>query len=111
MTPEARVKNEVKKALKAIGAYQHWPVQNGMGAPCLDCHGCYKGLYFAIETKAPGKLPTPRQEQTIANIVAAGGYAMVISSIEGAQKIPTVMENWYYAKGRNLDRRGEIGTA
>ena len=21
--------------------------------PCLDCHGCYDGLYFAIETKRP----------------------------------------------------------
>ena len=88
MTPEGKVKAAVKRVLKELGAYQHWPVQNGMGAPCLDCHGCWQGIYFAIEAKAPGGVPTPRQEGTIKNIAAAFGVVMVISSVEGANNIP-----------------------
>jgi len=54
------------------------PVQNGMGAPSLDFIGSYKGYFFAVETKAPGKKPTPRQEVTIETIRAAGGAVFVI---------------------------------
>lgn len=84
---ERAVKEAVKKALKELGAYQHWPVQNGMGAPCLDCHGCYNGVYFAIETKRPGKKPTERQEFTIEQIVASGGLVFVIDKPEDVSVI------------------------
>lgn len=75
---EKKVKDYVKRILKDAGAYQHWPVQSGYGAACLDCHGCYEGLYFAIETKAPGKRPTPRQLMTIEAVQNAGGMTFVI---------------------------------
>lgn len=78
MTPEGKVKEAVKKVLKAHGAYWHCPVQNGMGAPSLDFIGCFMGRYFGIETKAPGKKPTPRQELTIKAIEDAGGKVFVI---------------------------------
>src|SRR5205823_20729 len=78
MTPEGKVKASVKKALNEIGAYHHWPVQNGMGAPCLDCHGSYRGWYFAIETKAPGKHPTLRQLFTMGAVRKGSGIALVI---------------------------------
>jgi hypothetical protein len=84
MTPEGKVKAVVKRVLKEIGAYQHWPVQTGMGAPCLDCHGCYKGKYFAIETKAPGKLPTARQYMTKGAIEQAGGIVLVTDNADYA---------------------------
>ncbi len=77
-TPESKVKDAVKKVLKEFGAYWHCPVQNGMGAPSLDFVGCHLGRYFAIETKAPGKRPTPRQEMTIEAIRSAGGKVFVI---------------------------------
>jgi hypothetical protein len=92
MTPEGKVKAAIKRVLTSIGAYHHWPVQNGMGAPCLDCHGCWRAIYFAIEAKAPGKVPTPRQDSTIRNIAAAEGLVMVISSVEGANNIPRWLE-------------------
>lgn len=76
--PEAKVKARVKIVLKSYDAYQHWPVQTGYGAACLDCHGCYRGRYYAIETKAPGKHPTPRQLLTIQAIQDAGGRVFVI---------------------------------
>ena len=82
---EKTIKTAVKKRLRELGAYQHWPVQMGMGEACLDCHGCLDGLYFAIETKKPGGKPTKRQELTIAQIRAAGGTVFVIDSTEQAR--------------------------
>lgn len=78
MTPEGKTKNLVKDVLKAHGAYWHCPVQNGMGAPSLDFICCFNGRYFAVETKAPGKKPTLRQEITISEIEKAGGKVFVI---------------------------------
>ena len=84
---EKTVKLAVKKRLKEIGAYQHWPVQLGLGDPCLDCHGCYHGRYFAVETKAPGNKPTLRQQATINRIRAAGGTVFIVDSTEQARAI------------------------
>lgn len=78
MTPEGKVKARVKKVLKAAGAYQFWPVQMGYGAATVDCIGCYKKMFYAIETKAPGKHPTPRQELTIKDMRDAEGAVFVI---------------------------------
>jgi hypothetical protein len=84
---EYRIKRHVKARLNAVGAYHHWPVQTGMGAPCLDCHGCYKGRYFAIETKRPGGKPTAMQDIIIEQIRAAGGEVFVIDSEEAAKNL------------------------
>jgi hypothetical protein len=78
MTPEARVKTTVKKLLEEFSCYHYWPTSNGMGAPALDCIGCYKGRFFSIECKAPGKKPTRRQEITIDHINEAQGKTFVI---------------------------------
>lgn len=77
MTPEGRVKEDVKKVLRSYGVYYHMPVQNGMGQPSLDFVTCPWGFYFAIETKARGKEITARQHRTILEILRSGGYAMV----------------------------------
>ena len=84
---ERTVKAAVRKRLEALGAYQHWPVQTGRGTRCLDCHGCFGGVYFAIETKAPGKVPTAIQQYTIARIRAAGGLVFIIDSVEKAHAL------------------------
>lgn len=77
-TPEGKVKDKVKRLLKKYGAYYFMPVQTGYGAPTLDILACYKGIFIAIETKAPGKKPTARQELTIKEIKAANGLVYVI---------------------------------
>jgi hypothetical protein len=82
MTPEGKVKDLVKKLLKQHGAYYHMPVQNGMGAPTLDFVCCFKGRYIAIETKAPGKKPTPRQELTMTQMAEAGAAVFTVSDDE-----------------------------
>lgn len=87
MTPEGKVKAKVKELLKEHGAYWHCPVQNGMGAPSLDFVCCHRGLYFAIETKAGNKQPTPRQEITINQIRLTGGLAFVVNESEGMNEL------------------------
>ena len=77
-TPEGKVKDAVKDILKKHGVYRHMPVQGGYGAPSLDFICCFKSRYFGVETKAPGKKPTPRQELTIKAIEDAGGKVFVI---------------------------------
>jgi hypothetical protein len=81
-TPEGKVKERVKRLLKSFGIYWHMPVMNGMGSPSLDFICCVRGYYLAIETKAPGKKPTPRQELTMKAIAAAGGFVYVVSDDE-----------------------------
>lgn len=115
MTPEGKIKAKVKKMLdeyKGVATvgldgdilsgyklYAHWPVQNGMGSPTLDCIGCYYGIYFAIETKAPGKVPTPRQLTTIEQIKAAGGITFVVSSDEDIEAVRRAFDmiKWSHA--------------
>lgn len=79
-TPEGKVKAKVKDLLRKYDAYWHCPVQNGMGNQALDfMHVQVPGCpAFAIETKAPGKEPTVRQQRTIASIRKAGGTVFVI---------------------------------
>jgi hypothetical protein len=84
---EKIVKIAVKKRLKEIGAYHHWPVQMGLGERCLDCHGCYKSKYFAIETKAPGEKLTVIQRITADRIRAAGGLVFIVDSTEAANEL------------------------
>jgi hypothetical protein len=86
-TPEAKVKDSVKTMLKIHGAYYHMPVMNGMGAPTLDFVGCHFGFFFAIETKAPGKAPTPRQLTTIATMEKAGANVFVIDGANGLAQL------------------------
>jgi hypothetical protein len=80
-TPEHKVKAKLKRALDKLPCiYSFRPMQNGMGAPSLDVLICAGGWFIAIETKAPGKKPTPRQEQTIAKMRAAHGLVFVVDS-------------------------------
>jgi len=83
-TPEGKVKTKVKALLKKNGCYQFWPVQTGYGAATLDCIGCYMGLYFSVETKAPGKHLTPRQELTREAMEKAGATVFVIGEYQDA---------------------------
>lgn len=85
MTPEGKVKKKVKEYLKEIGAWYYMPVSNGMGrVGCPDILVCYKGLFMAFETKAPGKIKnvTANQEREIRDIISANGLALVVDDVE-----------------------------
>lgn len=95
MTPEGKVKAAVKKVLAQYGEEldQFWPVQNGMGTPALDCIVCYRGHHIEIETKAPGKKPTPRQEVTMAKKIKAGAMVFVIDGDEGCRALDEYLQS------------------
>lgn len=90
MTPEGKIKEKVKSVLRNYMTYWHCPVQNGMGAPSLDFVGCYRGMFFAIETKAGNKKPTPRQVTTIEDMQAAGAEVFVVNEVSGLEEL----KNW-----------------
>ena len=77
-TPEVKVKSEIRRVLRESGAYWHSPVQNGMGTPALDFHVCHRGFYAGIEAKAKSGKPTPRQIETMCDVVRAGGSVFLI---------------------------------
>ena len=85
MTPEGKVKKKVKEYLQSIGAWYYMPVSNGMGrVGCPDILVCYKGLFMAFETKAPGKIKnvTANQQREIDEIQRANGLAHVVDDVE-----------------------------
>jgi mevalonate kinase len=75
---EKTVKERVKRVLRNHGAWWHMPVQRGHGASGVDFHVCHNGKFLGIETKRPGKHPTPRQTLTLESIEEAGGVTFVI---------------------------------
>ena len=66
MTPEGRVKKNIKRILDSFGVYYFMPVQHGYGAAGLDFHCVVRfgniPYAFFIEAKKPGGEPTGRQE-------------------------------------------------
>jgi hypothetical protein len=95
MTPEGKVKKSVTDILKKHGVYYHMPVQAGYGKPTLDYIGCVAGKFFAIETKAPGKKPTPRQVVTIGEMMASNAKVFVI---DGDPKQLEELDIWLHHK-------------
>lgn len=82
-TPEGKVKDAIKKFLKERGAWYFMPVSNGMGQVGIpDIIICYKGVFVAIEAKAPGKKKniTANQERVIEAIRSADGFAWVVDN-------------------------------
>jgi len=102
-TPEGKVKDMIKKVLKANGAWYHMPVQNGMGKPTLDFTCCYRGLFFAIEAKAPGKLMTSRQIRTCLDIKGCGGTTFVVFDEDSMGQVVTWMAT-QALKGSNYEQ-------
>lgn len=78
-TPEGKVKKTVSSLLRSIPElYYFMPVPSGYGESTLDYLGCYRGQFFAIETKKPGGKPTDRQNMMIERMRKAGGQVFVI---------------------------------
>ena len=79
MTPEAKVKKQVKAILDELEVYHFSPMQNGMGrAGIPDIIACHGGRFIGIECKAGDNKPTALQERELNRILNAGGEAYVI---------------------------------
>lgn len=90
-TPEGKIKHQVRQLLDEFPHYRFMPVPSGYGETTLDFLICYKGQFIAIETKAPGKKTTPRQEMIIGSIEQNGGRVVVIDGDEGLARLRFIL--------------------
>jgi len=80
MTPEAKVKKQIRTILDRVGAYYSMPIGSGFGnAGTPDFLVCHKGLFIGIEAKAGRGKPTALQEHNLKRIMEAGGEAMIVN--------------------------------
>ena len=85
-TPEGKVKDQIKKILKARGAVYCMPMGTGYGyAGVSDFIVCYKGYFIAIEAKAGKGTTTALQDKWLAEVVGAGGISIVINEVNITQ--------------------------
>lgn len=90
-TPEGKVKAAIRAWLREKGAFFFLPNAGPFGAAGIpDIVGCYRGRFFGIEVKAPGKLGnvTDRQREVGYAIHCAGGQWTA------ADNLATVRQWW-----------------
>jgi hypothetical protein len=93
MTPEGAVKRRVKQLLADYSPrWEFWPVPAGYGRNSVDCELLYRGQFFAIECKAPGKKPTAMQLATLQAVVAAGGRSFVIDGSDALARLEAALD-------------------
>jgi len=80
MTPEAKVKEKIKKILKAHAVWYAMPHGAGYGnAGIPDFLCCHKGKFLAIEAKAGNGVPTALQRKELETIKRTGGDAWLVN--------------------------------
>lgn len=78
MTPESKVKAEIKTYLESIGVYYFMPFGSAYGRRGVpDFIVCHQGRFVGIEAKSETGTATKWQDKEIAAIRAAGGIALV----------------------------------
>lgn len=89
MTPEAKVKAEIRKVLDAVpGLWYFMPaasIYGRRGVP--DFIGLHQGRFFAIEAKSDVGKTTRLQDREIERIAAAGGVVGVCRSGGDAEEL------------------------
>jgi hypothetical protein len=104
MTPEGKVKEACKKFLRERKAFFFMPVSNGMGQVGIpDIIICYRGVFVAIETKAPGKRNnvTDNQKRIMENIRDADGFAWVVDDPADLGALFTAIDAYLVLEPRN----------
>ena len=86
-TPEVKVKNKIEAALMSLGAVKIIkPIGTSMSAQGVsDMLVCYYGLFFAIEAKSKGNMPTQMQRKFLHDVLRSGGAVAVVdeSNVDG----------------------------
>ena len=80
MTPEAKVKKQIKEILTKAKAYYVMPHGAGYGnAGAPDFVVCLRGQFIGIEAKAGSGKPTALQMHNLMEIRRAGGISYVVN--------------------------------
>ncbi len=91
---ESDLIRKIVEYLKTVPNLFYWKEHGGMygtaGIPDLII--CYKGRFIAFECKVGKNKPTVLQEMTIKQIIKAGGYAMVVRTVEEVRKTISAFE-------------------
>lgn len=92
MTQEGKVKKEIKEFLDSLGQYCWYfsPQMTGYGrAGIPDIIGCLRGMFFAIEVKAPGKKTnvTPWQVKEILAVRNAIGLVCIADCVDDVKRM------------------------
>lgn len=96
MTPEGYEKKDIDRYLEGIGAYNVKPAMNGFGKSGVpDRIVCISGVFWGVEVKRDGKLPTPLQNTRMNEIRSAGGMA----TWGTAFKVVSEIESWRVQQG------------
>lgn len=86
---ESELITKIKNYLKTIPDCFYWKEHGGYygtaGIP--DIIVCYKGRFIAFECKVGNKQPTVLQVLTIRKIIKAGGYALVVRTVEEVKQV------------------------
>lgn len=101
ITPEGKVKEEIKKVLEFHCAYWFMPRGSTFGtAGVPDFVGCINGRFFAVEAKsATGKL-TALQKQQLAKIEDKGGKVFVVRDSDTLTVLSTWLSSVRHAKDK-----------
>ena len=91
---ESELIKRIENYLKTVPELFFWKEHGGMygtaGIP--DIIVCYKGRFIGLECKVGKNTATVLQEQTIKQILRAGGYALVVRSVEEVKEIIRAFE-------------------
>lgn len=80
MTPEAKVKEKIKKILKAHAVWYAMPHGAGYGnAGIPDFVICHKGHFIGVEAKSGDNKPTALQLEHMKRIRERGGHTLVVN--------------------------------
>ena len=86
---ESDIVKAIIKYLKTVPGCFCWKEHGGMygtaGIP--DIIACINGLFFGFEVKTEDGKPTKLQEATIRKILAAGGTALVVRSVDEVRTV------------------------
>lgn len=100
--PEGKLVSNARKAVATRGG-RAFKIQGGadsfqeIGIP--DLLVCYRGRFIGAEAKMPGNHPTVKQLAVLNEIVDAGGYGIVFTTVEQVHRLLS-----------KVDREVELGT-
>ena len=81
----AKISNYLKSVQDLFFWKEHGGQYGTAGIP--DLIVCYKGKFIAFEAKVGKNKATPLQDTTIKRIIKAGGYALVVRTLDEVKEI------------------------
>ena len=82
MTPEAKVKKQIRKILDTTRVYYAMPIGTGYGVSGVpDFLACCEGKFIGIEAKAGKGKTTALQEHNLQRIRESGGTTIVVNEL------------------------------